>query len=248
MKNWHPLDGDIPPDPPGAPWQSEPGDSPAAIITSMRKVWQLAKGGTPEHAQALFEKAGPWLDYWRQHRVTADQLDLAGIRVHEMPPADAPDNAVAPGMAILAIYAAHQAILTGRRAMWVIAIELSRESRLTAAAIDRESWIKAGGKARKGKPGPLRLAVEMLTQALRSTKVEMLIDEMRRDANGESEAMDDIRGGRSQPVDINFVGVPESADRKSSVRYTTAGAEKSITCGRLANILAEIRVQKNMRR
>lgn len=131
--NWKPLDGEIPPDPPDAPWRFEPGDSPAQIIHAMREVWHLAKGGTPEHAQALFDVAGQWLDYWRQARASADDLDRAGIHLPESPNGRIPDGAVAP-TAILAIYAAHQAILTGRRALLGIARELASAALLQRGA------------------------------------------------------------------------------------------------------------------
>ncbi len=150
MKTWHPLTGKIPADPPRAPWHYEAGDPPAEIIARMRDLWALRNGGSPKHARDLFEKAGQWLDYWRAARAGSDELDRAGVRGSpsartdtwrsylaradggpdgDTLPAgaevDAPPGDDVPLLAILAIYAAHQAILTGRRAFWGLGIELA---------------------------------------------------------------------------------------------------------------------------
>lgn len=149
MEDWDPLTGKIPPDPPDAIWHTEAGDPPAEIITRMRDVWKLLKCGSPEDARAIFARAGEWLDYWCTDRADADTLDRRGIIVDararpdtwrgyltrpddgsdiEVLPASAEagadnlDRALAP---ILAIHSAHQAILTGRRACWGRAMEMS---------------------------------------------------------------------------------------------------------------------------
>lgn len=156
MECWHPLSGEIPPDPPDAPWHFEAGDPPAEIIRRMRDVWALRKGGSPEYAQALFANAGTWLDRIQDARAEAISfrsisraLSRVGIRVNadarpdtwptylarakggidtrietRIKAAALPESETAQ-TAILAIYAAHQAILTGWRDSWALAMELS---------------------------------------------------------------------------------------------------------------------------
>jgi hypothetical protein len=216
--NWNPLDGEIPPD---LPWCFEPGDSPAEIIRAMREAWGLAKGGTPEHAQALFDKARQWLDYWRQARASADDLDRAGIHLQEAPNARIPDGAVAQ-TAILAIYAAHQAILTGRRALWGIALELRREVQPAGDAIKRKVWSKTGGESRKGKRGPLRLAIEELSKRMGTRDFDQGLAEIRKDAEDDSDLMDDLRERRTVPVTVRF---QEVDDVEEKVRFLVAGRE-----------------------
>ncbi len=129
MNAWHPLSGEIPPDPPRAPWRVDNVDSPAEIIARMRDLWALRNGGSPKHAQDLFENAGQWMDYWRAARADSEALIRAGIFVNDHAQDQAaidvvPEGAIAQ-TAILSIHAAHQAILTGRRDLWGLAIELA---------------------------------------------------------------------------------------------------------------------------
>jgi len=233
--NWHPLDGEIPPDPPDALWRFDPDDLPAQIIHAMREVWHLAKGGTPEHAQALFDKAGQWLDYWQQARASAYDLDRAGIHLHEAPKARTPDGAVAQ-TAILAIYAAHQAIITGRRALWAIALELRREVQPAGDAIKMEGWRKSGGDSRKGTRSPLRLAIEELSKRMGTRDLDKILAEIRKDAEGDSDLLDDLRGRSIEPVTVQF---QEVDDVEEKVRFLVAGLEKERTFKRVKNILRD---------
>lgn len=261
--NWHPLDGETPPDPPDAPWHFEPGDSPAEIIHAMRDVWHLATGGTPEHAQALFDRAGQWLDAWMDDRASATILERAGIRVNahklpdtwrvyraraespgiddenvdDLPPADvveAPADTVAQ-TAILAIYAAHQAIVTGRRALWGIALELRREVQPARDTIKRKVWSKTGGESRKGTRGPLRLAIEELSKRMGTRDFDQVLAEIRKDAEDDSDLMDDLRERRTVPVTVRF---QEVDDVEEKVRFLVAGRELEREFKTVRNILA----------
>lgn len=178
MESWHPLSGEIPLDPPDAPWHFEAGDPPAEIIRRMRNVWTLRKGGSPEYAQALFANAGTWLDRLQDARADSRALSRAGIRVnaHARPDTWPTYLARAEGgietriktrikaaalsksetvqTAILAIYAAHQAILTGWRDSWALAMELSAAAqksfsdRVIPARADRRREINSANAER----------------------------------------------------------------------------------------------------
>lgn len=148
MNAWHPLSGEIPPDPPRAPWRVDNVDSPAEIIARMRDLWALRNGGSPKHAQDLFENAGQWLDYWRAARADSEALIRAGIFVNDHAQDQAaidvvPEGAIAQ-TAILSIHAAHQAILTGRRDLWGLAIELSAAAQKSIS--DRAIPARAAAK------------------------------------------------------------------------------------------------------
>lgn len=158
MESWHPLSGEIPPDPPDAPWQLEAGDPPAEIIRRMRDIWTLRKGGSPEYAQALFANAGEWLDRFQDARADSRALSRAGIRVnvHARPDtwAAAPPESETAQTAILAIHAAHRAILTGWRDSWALAMELagaaqkSFSDRMIPARADRRGEMNSANAER----------------------------------------------------------------------------------------------------
>ncbi len=243
METWNPLTGDIPPDPPGAPWKSRLGDPPSKIIRDMRKVWRLIDGGTPEHAQALFDGAGAWIDYWLAAREAGGANTRAGVRS-----APGPDSEIAPTV-ILAIYAARQAVLTGRYDLLAFAREHGEQAASAGRAIEHEEWRREGGKRSKGRCGPIHKVIEMLVGML-GKDVAAILDQARIDAetydydarDSDSEAMGDIRGHASTPVNLRFLDVPEDRkDRKGVIRYEVDGREKAITIGTLENHVSKAR-------
>lgn len=155
----------------------------------MRDVWALRKGGSPEYAQALFEKAGEWLDCWQDARADSRALSRAGVRVHAHArrdtwrshlaraeggietgiKADALPEGEITQTAILAIYAAHQAILTGWRDSWALAMELSAAAqksfgdRVIPARVESNKRLN-GANAERSLAGKARDA-EMLAKA-----------------------------------------------------------------------------------
>lgn len=150
METWHPLSGEIPPDPPDAPWHFEAGDPPAEIIRRMRDVWALRKGGSPEYAEGLFANAGEWLDRFQDARADSRALSRAGIRIDTRIKTHIKTAALqkteTAQTAILAIYAAHQAILTGWRDSWALALELSAAAQKSFS--DRMIPARAGRMGR----------------------------------------------------------------------------------------------------
>jgi hypothetical protein len=136
---WDPTIGDIPPDPPNAPWVSGTLPTPADIIFAARAVWALRAGDLDEHAQALFDRAGPWLDHWRANRSAAETMSLAGIEVPDRAADVTPD--MTPETALLAIAAAHRAIAGCSKLWWAIAQELAGESVLSIGLARVETLV-----------------------------------------------------------------------------------------------------------
>lgn len=122
---WDPIHGLIPPDPPSAAWAANDEDAPASIIENMRHLWALRAGPLAEHAQALLDRAGPWLDYWRANRAAAELNATAGFSDPSVTYEPSRDTSNEPAMAILAIAAAHRALCTGSRDAWMLAIEIA---------------------------------------------------------------------------------------------------------------------------
>jgi hypothetical protein len=241
MESWNPLTGDIPPDPPGAPWQSMLGDPPSKIIGGMRKVWRLIDGGTPEHAQALFDRAGAWIDYWLAAREAGGANTRAGVRS-----APGPDSEIAPTV-ILVIYAARQAVLTGRYDLLAFAREHGEQAASAGRAIEQKQHRIKGGEARAGDYGAIRRVVGEIAKAV-GADLDAVLREMRRDTTDESDILDDIRESRSNPIDVAFQEVPVRKPgetikdiRKRGIYFVADGVEGCVTVGTLNNKLSEIR-------
>lgn len=240
METWNPLTGEIPPDPPRVPWHSRLGDPPSKIIARMREVWDLVDAGTPEYAQALFNKAGAWIDYWLTARDAGGANIRAGVRS-----TPSPDSEIAPAV-VFAIYAARQAVLSGRYDLLAFAREYGEQVASVGRTIEKANRDKAGGDSRKGKYAPIRMAVEMLVGKM-GKNFKPILDQMRIDADtydhtdGDSDSveMGDIRGHDTTPINLRFLEVPDDRkNRKGVVRYEVNGKKKTITIGTLENYVS----------
>lgn len=135
----------------------------------MRVIWaeaiaeaaKLDPSAAKLDAQALFESAGPWLRYMLQHEADANGLAASGFVVDD--PRSAPaDHSERAQSAMLAISAAHQALLTGSRVTWELARRLAEQ--LTALG-HRETLadsVSAQKAARQERDEAIRQAARAL--------------------------------------------------------------------------------------
>lgn len=235
---WNVLTGGIPPDPPYV-WIGDPLP-PSKIIALMRIAWKELKGGSAEEAQFLFEHAGPWNEYWMAARRAGDK--------HDLPPgpsrAPSDDKELAKD-AILVIRHALDATLKRDHKEWLVAKELAagiaeRVREIQQARV--RAWRQRGGEASKARRGPLRRAAQEMVRRLREetgepVTMEALLKEIRKDCEGDSDIMDDIRGARSDPVDLRWHEIPSSSDPKAVVRFSINSVDAERKLGSVKNEL-----------
>ncbi len=151
--------------------------------------------------------------------------------------------------AILAIYMARQAILTGQPDILDLALRLDAEVLRSSAVAKLAAMRKTAGELKKGKYEPIHKVIEMLVGML-GKDAAAILDHARVDAetydhaagDSDSEAMGDIRGHGSTPVNLRFLDVPDDRkNRKGVVRYEVDGNKKSITIGTLENYVSKAR-------
>lgn len=209
MKNWNPITGKIPPNPPGAPWSIADPNSPAKIITRMRGLWK-SFGSSPGDAQKLFDGVEQWFVHWHARRADAYANHLLGVRGN---PSGGPDTAQqtraacrmvvtedgietrsepiaetgigahadVAAAAIIAIHAARQAILTGQHDALDLALRLDAEVQRSGEVAKLAAMRKKSGDMKRGKFGPIHKVIEMLVGRL-GKDVAAILDQARIDA------------------------------------------------------------------
>lgn len=215
-------------------WHARRADAYANHLSGIRGN----PSGGPDTAQRTREDC--WMVVTENGIETrSDPIAETGIGAHA-------DVAAA---AIIAIHAARQAILTGRHDALDLALKLDAEVQRSGEVARKADARKKGGEARAGDYGPIHKVIEMLVGML-GKDVAAILDQARIDAetydydarDSDSEAMGDIRGHASTPVNLRFLDVPDDRkDRKGVIRYEVDGKEKSITIGALKNYVSRAR-------